>query len=89
MKDISVIKGIVIASKWSNDGSVSGLSIHGYDQKEYIVQLNTCGMRLFGCLRKLISATGKISRTIDGRDTIKVSHFDVSELTGDLSEKGC
>ena len=89
MERKTVIKGIVVASKWRGDGSVSGISIHAYDQKEYIVQLDECGKKMFDILQKLVCATGKVSRTIDGRDTINVSHFDIFDMNADISQKQC
>jgi hypothetical protein len=87
MEKQAVIKGIVLASKWGDNGAVSGLSIHGYDQKEYIVQMNHCGKKMLDFLQELICATGKVSRTIDGQDTINVSHFYVSDIKWDSSSK--
>ena len=79
----SVIKGVVVASKWKKDGSISGISIQGYDQKEYVVNLNDCGKRLLHSIQKVILVTGKVSKTNGGGRSISITHYKLNDRIDD------
>ena len=78
----SVITGVVVPSRWRKDGTVSGVSIQSYDQKEYVVKLNERGKMLLDALHKVIRVTGKVSPTIDGRRILKITRFEIDSREG-------
>ena len=74
----NLIIGIVVASRWRKDGTVSGISIQGYDQKEYVVKLNEQGKKFLDSPQKTIRAAGIVSPTIDGRRIVTISEFEIT-----------
>jgi Tol biopolymer transport system component len=71
------VTGVVVASRWTRDGNINGISVQGYDQKEYIVKLNRCGKELLKQIKAQVRIVGKIVDRLDGRRIVQVEHYDI------------
>jgi Tol biopolymer transport system component len=80
------ITGIIVPAKWNNNGNVVGVSIHAFDEKEYIVKTYKLGKALLQFVNQTVSVTGKVSERLDGRLIIEVSHFDVINRFDDIQD---
>ena len=71
------IKGIIIPAKWDEKGSVTGVTIHTFDEKVYFVEHTRTGDELLGFIRKKVEVNGKIRERLDGSTIINVKQFNI------------
>ena len=73
----SEIFGIIVPSRWDENGHVTGVSVHTFDEEEYIVEPSGIGKVLTSYLQQKIEIIGKIKERIDGRKLINVRSYTV------------
>jgi hypothetical protein len=71
------IQGIVIPSRWDDQGTVTEVTIQTFDEKAYVVERNKKGNELLNFIRKQVEISGKIRERLDGNTLISVQHFNV------------
>jgi hypothetical protein len=71
------ITGIVVAAGWDHNGNVVLISIQGYDEKEYVVQMNRCGEELMEFINRKVNVYGTVSKRLDGKHLIQVDQYDL------------
>ena len=70
-------KGIVIPSKWDDDGNIIGITLHTHDEKTYVVESSRTGNELIKHVRKNVMVYGKIRQRLDGNTLIRVINYEV------------
>lgn len=80
------VRGIVIPAKWDNNGNVVGVSIHTFDEREYIVKPYKLGKELLQFVNQTVSVIGTVSERLDGKLIIEVSHFEVINRIDDIQD---
>jgi hypothetical protein len=71
----SILRGIVLPSKWDRDGRVMRISLNTHDENEYIIDYSGKGKELLHHLRERIEVEGKILQRIGGAFYIKVNGY--------------
>lgn len=72
---LSILKGVVLPSKWDKEGRVMRISLNTQDENEYIIDYSGKGKELLNHLRKRIEVEGKILQRIGGAFYIKVNGY--------------
>ena len=71
------IRGIVIPMTWTEDGTVTGVAISGFDEQDFSVS-SSCDLRQWlSLLRKEVEVVGVVAETESGPKVIKVCNFRV------------
>ena len=73
----TVINGIIVPSRWDENGQVIGISVHTFDEEEFIVEPVRLGKVLSSFLQQKIEIIGKIKERIDGRKLINVRSYTI------------
>ena len=81
-----VLTGIVIPAQWDTNGRVITISIHTNDEKIFIVEHTKTGNDLFDFIHKEVKVTGKIRERIDGKTSISIKSFMISN-SNDMVKK--
>ena len=74
-KRVPKIKGIIIPSRWDENGSIKEVSLHTDDEKEYHVECSGIGRELLTHIHQKVEASGKIRERIDGYLYISVHSY--------------
>jgi hypothetical protein len=59
-KRMPTLKGIIIPSRWDEDGNIKEVSLHTSDEKEYRVEYGMVGKELLTLIHQKVEASGKI-----------------------------
>jgi hypothetical protein len=73
--DLITVKGLVVPTKWDNDGNVIGIAIAQNNEMEFPVLMNGIGRNLIDLLHEKVVIRGKKVQT-DNIDEIEVNSFD-------------
>ena len=72
---LSILRGIVLPSKWDKDGKVLRISLNTQDENEYIIDYSGRGKELLNHLRENMEVEGRILQRIGGSLYIKVNGY--------------
>ena len=73
--DLITVKGLVVPTKWDNDGNVIGIAIAQNNEMEFPVLMNGIGRSLIDLLHEKVVIRGRKFQT-DTIDEIEVNSFD-------------
>jgi hypothetical protein len=79
---VLVVEGIVMPAKWDENGNVVTVSIHAFDEAEYLIENYDFGRKLLKLLRKQVVVRGILTEK-DGKQAIRVSDFSVLDGADD------
>ena len=71
----SVISGIVIPVQWDANGKVITVNIHTNDEKVFWVEHTKIGNELLNLCQAGVEVTGKIRERIDGKTSIGIKAY--------------
>jgi len=74
-KRMPKIKGLIIPSRWDENGTIKEVSLHTSDEKEYWVEYGGVGKELLTHIHHRVEASGKIRERMDGRLYISVHSY--------------
>lgn len=74
----SVISGIVIPVQWDANGNVITVTIHANDEKVFWVEHTKIGNELLNLGQAEIEVTGKIRERIDGKTSIGIKSYKIT-----------
>ena len=77
-------EGIIVPSKWDNEGNIIGITLHTHDEKAYMIESSRTGNELFKYIRKNVLVLGKTRQRLDGHTLIRVTNYEV--LNGPLEQ---
>lgn len=72
---VNVVRGLVIPSKWDEDGSVTAVVIASNNEIEYQVEDSSKHLDLMNYLHQLIEIDCVVTETMAGRPVIRVLEF--------------
>ena len=70
-----IITGIILPSKWDDDGKVTRISIHTNDENEYIVDFSGAGKELLNLIHKKVEVKGKLRERLNGNVVIQIHSY--------------
>jgi hypothetical protein len=70
-----MICGIVIPDQWDANGKVIAVTIHGNDEKVFLVEHTKIGNDLLNLINKEVEVTGKIRERFDGKTSIGIKSY--------------
>ena len=71
---IATITGVILPSEWDRHGNVTGVSIAGFDEQEYLVQKQVKGAELIQHVRQGAEVVGWVE-VEDGKKKITVKEY--------------
>lgn len=71
------VRGIVIPLTWTEDGTVTGVGISGFDERDFSISSSSELGQWLSLLRKEVEIIGVVTGTQSGPKAIKVSEFRV------------
>ena len=71
------IKGIILPSRWNEQGKPSRIAIHTDDQKEYEIGFSGAGKELLDLMYRKVAIKGKLRQQLNGREMLSVQHYQV------------
>ena len=74
-KRMPTIRGIIIPSRWDEDGNINAVSLHTSDEKEYRVDYGGVGKELLTHIHHTVEVSGIIRERLDGRLYISVHSY--------------
>jgi len=74
-RPISILRGVVLPSRWDKDGKVMRISLNTQDENEYIIENSGRGEELLNYLRELIEIEGKVLQQNSGALYVKVNDY--------------
>lgn len=77
------ITGVILPSKWNEQGKPARIAIHTDDQKEYEIGFSGVGKELLDLMYKRVVIQGKLRQQLSGREMLSVLKY---QLIEDLSE---
>lgn len=76
-----LIAGIIMPSRWNEQGKPARISIHTDDQKEYEIGFSGVGKELLNLTYKKVALQGKLREQLNGRAMISVSQYQIQDDT--------
>ena len=73
------ITGIILPSKWNEQGKAARISIHTDNKKEYLVNFGGAGRELLNHTYKKVEIEGKPKEQLSGGLTIDVKKYKIIE----------
>jgi hypothetical protein len=73
------ITGIIMPSRWNEQGKPARIAIHTDDQKEYEIGFNGAGKELMNLTYKKVALHGKIREQLNGRAILSVSRYQIQD----------
>ena len=77
------IEGIIMPSKWNEQGKPARIAIHTDDRKEYEIDFGGAGKELLELTYKKVAVQGKLRQQLNGRAILCVRKYHIIE---DVSE---
>jgi hypothetical protein len=71
------ITGIIMPSKWNEQGKPARIAIHTDDQKEYQIDFSGAGKELLNLTYKKVAVQGKLREQLNGRAILYVRQFQI------------
>jgi hypothetical protein len=77
------ITGIILPSKWNEQGKAARIAIHTDDQKEYQIDFSGAGRELLNLTYKKVAVKGNLREQLSGHATLCVRQYQVLEETSE------
>jgi len=71
------ILGIILPSRWNEQGKPARIAIHTDDQKEYQIDFSGAGKELLNLTYKKVSVQGKLREQLNGRAILSVRQYQI------------
>jgi predicted lipoprotein len=71
------ITGIILPSKWNEEGKPARIAIHTDDQKEYQIDFSGAGKELLNLTYKKVAVQGKLREQLNGRAILCVRQYQI------------
>ena len=71
------ITGIILPSKWNEQGKPARIAIHTDDQKEYQIDFSGAGRELLNLTYKKVAVHGKLREQLNGRAILCVRQYQI------------
>lgn len=71
------IKGIIMPSKWNEQGKPARIAIHTDDGKEYVIDYSGAGKELLDLIYKNVVVQGKLRQQLNGRSILCVRQYQI------------
>jgi len=82
----SIVTGIIIPSRWNEQGKPAQIAVHTDDQKEYQIDFAGAGKELLNLTYKKVEIQGRLREQLSGREILCVRKYqiitDVPENSG-------
>jgi hypothetical protein len=75
----SPITGIILPSRWNENGRAARIALHTDDQHEYEIDFSGAGKELLNLAYKRVVVQGKLREQLSGRATLSVRQYQVIE----------
>ena len=72
-----LITGIILPSKWNEQGKPARISIHTDDRKEYQIDFSGAGKELLNLTYKKVAIQGKLREQLNGRAILSVRQYQI------------
>ena len=73
----SFIEGIILPSKWNEQGKPARIAIHTDDRKEYEIDFSGAGKELLELTYKKVAIQGKLRQQLNGREILCVRQYQI------------
>ena len=73
------IIGVIMPSRWNEDGKPARIAIHTDDRKEYQIDFSGVGKELLNLTYKRLAVEGKIREQLNGRAILNVRKYQIIE----------
>ena len=71
------ITGIILPSRWNENGKPARIAIHTDNQKEYQIDFSGAGKELLNLTYKKVSVQGKLREQLNGRAILSVRQYQI------------
>jgi hypothetical protein len=71
------ITGIILPSRWNENGKPARIAIHTDDQHEYEIDFSGAGKELLNLAYKKVVVQGKLRQQLSGRASLSVRQYQV------------
>ena len=71
------ILGIILPSRWNEQGKPARIAIHTDDQKEYQIDFSGPGKELLNLTYKKVAVQGKLREQLNGRSILSVRQYQI------------
>ena len=71
------IQGIIIPSRWNEQGKPARIAIHTDDRKEYEIDFSGAGKELLDLTYQKVTIEGKLRQQLNGRSILCVRQYQV------------
>jgi hypothetical protein len=71
------ISGIIMPSRWNEQGRPARIAIHTDNQQEYEIDFSGAGKELLNLAYKKVVVLGKLREQLNGRATLSVRQYQV------------
>ena len=71
------ITGIILPSRWNEQGKPARIAIHTDDQKEYQIDFSGAGKELLNLTYKKVAVQGKLREQLNGRAILSVRQYQI------------
>ena len=71
------ITGIILPSRWDQQGKPARIAIHTDDQKEYQIDFSGAGKDLINLTYKKVAVQGKLREQLNGRAILIVRKYEI------------
>jgi hypothetical protein len=73
------IRGIIMPSRWNEQGKPARIAIHTDDQKEYEIGFGGVGKELMNFTYKKVAVKGKLKEQLNGRSVLSVQQYQIQD----------
>ncbi|MEJ2220164.1 MAG: hypothetical protein P8X80_05055 [Desulfobacterales bacterium] len=80
------ILGIILPSRWNEQGKPARIAIHTDDQKEYQIDFGGAGKELLNLTYKKVAVQGKLRQQLNGRAILSVRQYQIINEAPENSE---
>lgn len=71
------IQGIIMPSRWNEQGRPARIAIHTDDRKEYEIDFGGAGKELLDLTYKKVAIQGKLRQQLNGRAILSVRQYQI------------
>lgn len=80
------ITGIILPSRWNEQGKPARIAIHTDDRKEYQIDFSGVGKELLNLTYKKLAVQGKLREQLNGRAILSVRQYQIINDSPENSE---
>ena len=81
----SPIQGIIMPSRWNEQGKPARIAIHTDDRREYEIDFGGAGKELLDLTYKTVAIQGKLRQQLNGRAVLCVRQYQIIKDTSENS----